>query len=434
MSITFTKTNENGTRTYGIEEALQMRGRHRLVGVDCVYLDVRSPTSASWLFWYRFGGKKPELGLGSAFGRDGKATFTAEAKRKAAIHNGALAKGQNPKTHERSAKSFGDLLEEQITLETKSRSTWGEAEVWRGYGRNYFPGLMKMRPRHITRHIVAEQLAKGWDENPTTAGRARYVIERVMTRAQSLELCSFDINPADSDLIVNIMGSRISTDQEEHASVPYVDMPALIARILAPKTGHWSGMGNARKALLVACSIPHRSAEVYKMKRADVDLDKGVWKTPVEDNKKRNVQVNKLPWQVVALLRTIPEVPGNPYFFAGGTVDKPSMTHIASGRMREILQDELKVTVDVDGEIKPATVHGFRSSMITYSGEVRGVDRNTLKDMLSHRPQKGKKKKEALDHYLRPENIEARAGHLQAWCDAIYPTNYLGDNVTRLAA
>jgi integrase len=430
MTISFTKLGE----TYGIERALAEPKRHKLNGVDYVYLDVRSERSASWVFWYRFGGLKPELGLGSAFDRSGNVVWAGEAKRKAAIFNGMLANGQNPKTHERSAKTFGQLLEEQITLELKSRSTWGEGETWRGWAKKHFPGLLKMRPAHITRHVVSEALAKVWDESPTTAGRCRYVIERVLTRAHSLELCAFEVNPADSDLIVNIMGSRLSNDQEEHASVPYADMPALIARILAPKVGNWRGMGNARKALLVACSIPHRSAEVYKMKRADVDLDKGIWNTPVEDNKRRNVQVNKLPWQVVALLRTIPEVPGNPYFFAGGTVDKPTTTHIAPGRMREILQDEMKVTVEVDGEIKLATVHGFRSSMITYSGEVKGLDRTTLKDMLSHRAQKGKKKKEALDHYLRPENIDKRAAALQDWCDAIYPADYLGENVRRLAA
>lgn len=435
MTTTFTKTHDGITTTYTMAEVLVAKpGRYKLDGVPFVYLDVRSPTSASWLFWYSFGGRKPELGLGSAYRLMLKPEWTGEPKRLAAVFAGMLAKGENPKTCERSAKTFGDLLEEQIVLEQKSKPTWKEGPTWRSWAKNYFPGLMSLRPVYITRHVVAEQLAKGWDSNPTTAGRARYVIEMVMGRARALELCAFDINPADGELIVQIMGSRLSTDQEAHASVPYADMPALMARILAPKTGHWFTMGNARKALAVAAAVPHRSAEVFKMRRADVDLSTGIWLTPAEDNKKGNEQKNTLPWQVIEILRSIPAVEGNPYFFAGTPKkgETVCLTHIDAGRMREILQKEMKVTVEVDGVMKPATVHGFRSSMITFAGEQLGQDRQTMKDILSHRAQ-GKKKQEALDHYLRPENIAKRAKALQDWCDNIFPEDFMG-NLTQLAA
>jgi integrase len=426
MASTFTKTTKTGTTTtYTAFEVLHApKGMYKLDGVESVYIDVRNPTSASWMYVYHFETKRFELGLGSATKRVLKpAEWMGEPKRLAATYAGMLANGQNPKQFERSNKTFGEMLEEQIALEQRSKPTWKEATTWRAYGRNYFPGLMNMRPCYITRHLVAAQLAKGWDSNATTAGRARGVIELVMNRCRDLELCAFDINPADSGLIVSIMGSRLSTEQDPHVSVPYADMPALAARILTPKTGHWYEMGNARKALMVAAAIPNRSAEVFKMKRSNVNLTTGRWETPAEDNKKGNEQVNDLPWQVVAILRSIPEVAGNDYFFTG----KDGVGHISAGRMREILQDEMKVTV----EGQKATVHGFRSSMITFAGNRLGLDRDMMKGILSHRPQAGKKKKEALDHYFLPETVEKRAKALQAWADYIFPDSFMG-NVTQL--
>lgn len=440
MTMTFIKNafTRDGVRyearTYGLDVAAATPGRHRLVGIDGVYLDVRKPgVSASWLFYYYWQGLQPELGLGSALDRDGNVVFAGEAKRKGLKFAAMLADGENPQTEKRSSMTFGQCLEAVIAREQKSRPTWGEAGTWRRYGKNWFPGLMNLKPSQVDRHRVAEQLGKRRDDAGTTSDRARHVIFQVMDYARDIEICGFEINPAEKRLIDNILGSRVSTEQEEHASVPYTEAQAFAAKCLAPKSSHWRLMGNARKALMVAASIPHRSAEVYKMKRADVNLVTGVWVTPAEDNKKEHAQINVMPWQVVEILRSIPEVPGNPYFFAGGTAKEPSATkHIEAGRMRDILQEEMGITGLSNGKREPATVHGFRSTIVTYAGEKRGVARQTMKDMLSHRPEKKSKKKEALDHYYRPENVVARRDELQAFADFMFPADFVEANVVRL--
>src|SRR5262249_41005635 len=155
--------------------------------LDGVYLDVRKPgVSASWLFWYYWEGKQPELGLGSAIGRDGAITFAGEPKRKALAYAAMLEDGKNPQTQKRTSMTFGQALEEVIAREQKSRPTWGEADVCRRSGKNWFPGLMSLKPAQVDRHRVAEQLSKKRDDKAVTADRARYVIAQVMEYCRSI--------------------------------------------------------------------------------------------------------------------------------------------------------------------------------------------------------------------------------------------------------
>jgi hypothetical protein len=428
MHLTFTKNDRAG---YSIADALLTKGRHRLDQLDYVYLDVRSATSASWVFWYRNGGKnKIELGLGSAFVR-GVATMSAKVENKAKRFVGMLLSDLDPQSEQvRTGLTVADMLIEEIEAR-ESGTTWGERETWLGYKDNWFPRLASMRPANVQRSHILDVLRAGWKSKRVTAERVLYVLDAIFTRAALHDgvMPANKPNPADTAAVATLLGKGGKQEAKLQASLPFEQAPAWMLRVLTPTKGDgWRSMGNRRKALLVAGTIPHRSGEVYRMKRADVNLDTGMWITPAEDNKKGHEQVNRLPWQVVAVLRSIPEVEGNPYFFAGA---KPGQ-HIAPGAMLEVLRDEMKVTKD------EANVHGFRSTIVTWAGSALGIETQVLKDMLSHKIEQRKKGKDgdSLPRYYRPEVVAHRGEVLQKWADFIFPADFAneGGNIVQLRA
>lgn len=399
-----------------------------------LYLDVRSQTSASWIFLYRFRSKnKQEIALGSAVGKGGVKVTLSDAKRKATAFNGMLARDEDPKQGRvRTAKTFEDLLKEEIEIRERG-TAWGEGKAWTSWAKNYFPRLLPMRPQHVTRQHVLDALAEGWVEARPTALRALYVLDVVMNRAKLTGLYPNNLpNPADTSDITQLLGNGGKKQAKPQASLHHSKAPAWMVKVLSPLRGAtWQTMGNRRKALLVAATVPHRSNEINVMKRADVDLETGVWNTPAEDNKKGRAQVNVLPWQVIEVLKSIPEVEGNPYFFTGSEKGgRPSATDpIAAGGMWEVLRKEMKVPA------VEANIHGFRSTIVTWAGETQGVEREQLKDMLSHKSAHTKGKDgEVIDLYYRPAFIEKRGKILQAWADYLFPASFAKNNVTQLRA
>jgi len=74
-------------------ETITEPGRHKVVNSD-VYLRVTDTGVKGWLFRYSFGGKQCELGFGAYSKTDNNLT---DAKRKADVAKGHLAKGEDPK-------------------------------------------------------------------------------------------------------------------------------------------------------------------------------------------------------------------------------------------------------------------------------------------------------------------------------------------------
>lgn len=381
-----------------------------------LYLDVRG-AAQSYVFRYRFPGTPHQKAL--AIGSAHKLSLE-RAKRQANIWNEMLLSipPRDPACERiRDTVTFAELLEQEMDAKPEG---WGERQVWEGYGRNYFPRLMPMRPCHITRQHVIDCLRDAW--GTVTAERALYVVSEVMKRAKAHQL-AFGENPAEKDAIVRLLGAARTSEPELQASIPYADMPAFLARALSPKTGHWMGMGIRRKALLVQASVPYRSDEVRTMRRQDVNLETGEWTTSGENNKIGAAQINILPAQVLAVLRSIENV--GDYFFAS---PKAPTKPIAPGATLEVMRDEMKVGKD------EGSIHGFRSSIVTFAIEHLGVDKQIAKDMLGHAPKKGAAKKDNFSRYARPEWVKKRADVLQAWADHIYPADFLGTNVVQLRA
>lgn len=418
---------DNTKKTYtDLETALAAKPRRWALG-DHLYLDVRSPTSASWFFWYRFGGPKRELGIGSATGVGGVKVSEKQARAQAAIYNGILAQGDDPAILKvRGGKTFADLLEEEIVAREQD-PRWGERAAWLARGKNYLGPVMKRRPGVLSRQHFVDALQAGWKSNRVTAERALYVAEAVMKRAQLLgHYPEHRPNPAEGASVAILLGKGGKKDAKQHASIPHAAAPAWMVKALAPKGNpDWRAMGVRRKALVVAATIPHRAGEIHAMKWDHIDFATGVWTTPAEDNKRGHEQVNKLPWQVVELIRSVARVEGNPFVFA--SPDKPGCS-IAAGATLEALR-EMGVTKQ-EGD-----VHGFRSTMITYAGDVLGIDEDTMKDMLSHKSVNRKKTKgESLPLYYRPDFVAKRADTLQKWADYLFPASFAGDNVVTLQA
>lgn len=59
-----------------------------------------------------------------------------------------------------------------------------------------------------------------------------------------------------------------------------------------------------------------RRDKVLRMRWADIS-DDGVWTIPTEEREKGNAKSVKLPAQARAIIKTLPEIKGNPYVFAG---------------------------------------------------------------------------------------------------------------------
>lgn len=171
-----------------------------------------------------------------------------------------------------------------------------------------------------------------------------------------------------------------------------------------------------QRATMLALWTLQRSATIASARKADFDLDRGIWGIPAESMKGRKAQkrghVVFLPRQAVDMLRLqFAETEGNEWVFPGQYKAK------GEGHMDRSSIGGLLVRLGYKGK---HTAHGFRALGRTICAEVLGIDPIALECILAH---KAAQQFDALltggmaGRYFRPEYATERQRAPQAWAD-----------------
>ncbi len=235
---------------------------------DGLFLRVRSGGSAQWLFIYKRGGKRTELGLGG-YGQGTAPVSLALAREKAQAIRDRLARGGDLATR----KTFADVMEDVITIKEASFKNDKHKAQWRMTLDTYAKPLHKKPIGEITRDDVVETLKPIWTTIPETADRTRMRIAAVIDHAKARSLYIGD-NPADwRGGLKELLPARQKLSRGHHAAVSYNDIPVTMKALRA------SSAVSAR-AVEFACLCASRSGEVRGAAESEFDLAAALWVIP----------------------------------------------------------------------------------------------------------------------------------------------------------
>ena len=362
-------------------------GRH--VDGRGLCLLVKDSGARTWVLRMQRQGKRRDYGLGSALD-----VSLAEARDAAAALRRQVREGVDPVAERRKSRKVVP------GFETAARACYDAMkEGWKNQRHaswisslenHVFPLIGTKPVDEVDSACVVEVLSPIWLD---IADTARRVLQRI---GAVLDFAHIKGWRAEETSLRSVRkGLPRQVDKGGHLeAMPYVDVPALMAKLAAasPATG--------RDALRFTIYNAVRSNETRFAVWTEFDLDKGIWTIPGERMKAGETHVVPLSPPVVALLHKRWKERASDtglVFSADGEKAISDMT------MTKLLRD--------DG-IKGVTVHGFRSAFTDWSSERTRFPKEVADKALAH---KLPNKVEAA--YRRTDFFEKRRSLMTRWAE-----------------
>lgn len=378
-------------------EALKAPGRYSDGGN--LYLRVSKNGGKRWVFFYRFGGKRRDMGLGSAapFG-----VGLAEARRRADAARALVRDGTDPisvmgrKARQKSARRvplFGEFADQFINEQAPKYRNEKHLAQWRmTLGERYCSKIRSVPIDQVDTDAVLSVLRPIWTTVPETAARLRGRLENVLAAAKALGLHPGP-NPAEwRGHLKNLLPARQKLTRGHHAALPYDRILDFIGDLN-------SRQGLAAKALELTILTACRTGEVLNAKWDEIDLEKAIWAIPKERMKAGIAHRVPLSGRALDILRSIPRSDGEAYVFPGQQDGKPLSSAAMEMQLRRMGRDDI-------------TVHGFRSTFRDWASEQTSFPHETCEHALAHRISD-----KAEASYRRGDQFEKRRLLMQAWAD-----------------
>lgn len=360
-------------------------------------LVVAQSGARSWIYRYMCGGKRSEMGLGSAAD-----VSLAEARERAADARKLVKAGKDPIAARRaervaqSAESFGlfalALIDE---IEAGFRNQRHCAQ-WRTTLATYAAPIWNKRLAEIETDDVLACLKPIWQIKTVTALRVRGRIERVLDAAAARGLRSRD-NPARwRGHLANLLAKPQKLVRGHHAAMPFYDVPAYVARLR--EIGSVSAL-----ALEFAILTAARSGEVAGARWSEIDLASKVWAVSASRMKAGREHRVPLTDRAVEILSVLAKTKNGDYLFPGVKRGRSLSTSTLTALMRRSGAGNF-------------TVHGFRSAFRDWAGERTNFPRELAEAALAHVV--GDATERA---YRRGDALEKRRALMEAWakfCEA----------------
>ncbi|HPF23696.1 MAG TPA: integrase arm-type DNA-binding domain-containing protein [Hyphomonas sp.] len=369
------------------------KGKGRLADGGGLWLQVTDKGAKSWLFIYRWDGKRPELGLGPY-----PATSLAEARRHAEEARARLA--AKPRRDPRDlfkdvpeeapqAQTFGEFTEtflDQILPDFRNEK---HQQQWRNTLAAYAAKLNSMPLDTIETQHVLEVLQPIWNEKRETARRVRGRIERILDAAKAQGVRSGE-NPARWRGHLSAILPDQKKAKKHHPAMPFDDVPAFMDCLRADPS-------LSAKALEFIILTAARSSEARCAVWDEIDLDKGLWTIPPERMKANRPHRVPLTQAAIAVLKPLQEVRRGDFVFPGQSAKKS----LSEAAVRKLMG---KLGADA------FTIHGFRSSFRDWAGERTHFPREVAEQALAHVV--GDESERA---YRRGDALEKRRTMMEAW-------------------
>jgi integrase len=172
--------------------------------------------------------------------------------------------------------------------------------------------------------------------------------------------------------------------------MPYEDVAAFVGKLRAREA-------TAALALEFCILTAARSGEVLGAKWAEIDLDKKVWTLPASRMKAGREHRVPLSARAVSILKQLAKSKMGDFVFPGQARGK-SLSNMAM----EMMLRRMK--------LNDATVHGFRSSLRDWAGNLSNFPREIVETALAHVI--GDKAEQA---YRRSDALDKRRKLMEAW-------------------
>jgi integrase len=357
-----------------------------------------------WIFNYRHGGKRRELGLGPLH-----SVGLAEAREKAEAARTLVRQGLDPIAHRHgveaieaakataAAKTFGDYADAYVDAAVNA-GRWRGAKTEAGWRNTLTKHAAPLREKALADIDVADVLEVVrplWGVKQETAEKLRERLERVMDSAKVEGLRSGDNPAAWRGNLEHVLHKPDAMSRGHHAAMPYAVLPAFM-----PKLRAVDGVG-ARAlefAILTAC----RSGEARGAEWSEIDLDEGLWTIPAARMKSGKRQRVPLSDAAIAVLKDMKSKRLNDLVFPGIRANKP-------------LSDMSLAKALKSAGGGAYTVHGFRSSFRDWTAEETDYPTEIAEAALAHVT--GTAVERA---YRRGEALDKRRALLNEWakfCD-----------------
>jgi integrase len=331
-----------------------------------LYLIVSPSGGRRWVFIYRRGSKRTELGLGTV-----PDVTLASARDKAAAYRQLLLADVDPLEAKRAVKqeatpspTFGDTADQYVAeIEPQFRNPKHTAQ-WR-MTLNEYCGLIRSKPiDKIETTEVMAVLKPIWLKVPETAYRLRGRIERVIDFAKVKGWRSGE-NPARwRGHLDKLLPKRPKLVRGHHAAIRFEDLPAFMTELRARKA-------TAALALEFAILTAARSGEVLNAQWPEVDIDKAVWTVPAVRMKAGREHRVPLSAPALAILKPLRDARQGEAIFPGYDPDKPLSGMAMTMILRRMKREDI-------------TVHGFRSAFRDWTAECTEVSNEVCEAALAH--------------------------------------------------
>jgi integrase len=370
-----------------------------------LYLNVAKGGSKSWVFLYRFGGGRSEMGLGGF-----PDVTLAKARDKARAARGQLADGINPiaaRDAEREVPTFGVMADRLVATLSKGWRNEKHITAWKMTLTSHAASLRSRPVNEITTdHVLA--VLTPLEDRPETASRLRGRIERVLDAAKARGYRTGE-NPARwRGHLDHLISGRQKLSRGHHKALPFSAIAAFASDLRERD-------GTAALALEFAILTAARSNEVLGATWGEIDTVAKVWTVPasrMKAGKEHRVPLSDRALDVLGKAGEGSNREPDSLVFRG----PPVQGSLAERRLSTNAMRALLIRMGVS-----ATTHGFRSSFRDWAGEVSPFPRELAEEALAHRV--GDATERA---YRRGDSLEKRRKLMTAW--AQYVGGAIGGN------
>ncbi|MCA8895988.1 MAG: integrase arm-type DNA-binding domain-containing protein [Hyphomicrobiales bacterium] len=370
---------------------------------DGLYLSIGEGGARSWLLFFRWKGRRREMGLGSA-----RHVSLAEARELARAARTRIRAGVDPIAEKRrpAGMTFGDAADALIeSMAAGWRNSKHEAQ-WRMTLKDYCATIRLLPVEAIETEDVLRVLRPIWQTKTETAARLRGRIERVLDFAKARGLRQGE-NPARwKGHLDHLLARPKKLSRGHHKAMPFDDLPAFMPRLRAAE-------GGAAKALEFVILTAARTGEALGAEWCEIDFEAKVWTVPADRMKAGREHRVPLGDRALEILKPLHEARTGDLIFPGST---------KTGRLSDMTLTAVLRRLGVD-----ATVHGFRSSFRDWAGERTTFPREVAEAALAHRVGN-----EVELAYRRGDALEKRRKLMVAWERFIAAP--VAGNVVRLGA
>jgi integrase len=320
-----------------------------------LYLRISESGARSWVLRYTLHGRRHDIGLGSAHD-----VSLTQARERAHLARELKARGIDPlgakrahiataRAAEAKAVTFKDAAAAYIASKRAGWRSVQHAAQWQQSISDYvLPVIGDLPVSAIDMALVLKVLQPIWETKTETASRVRNRIELVLDWATVSGYREGD-NPARwRGRLDKILPTPSKVHRKEHHdALPYREVPAFMAELYQRK-------GNTYRALTFTVLTAVRTNEVCLTTAADFDLSAATW--TISGDRMKGGREHRVPLSAPAL----------------ALVDD-AIAYTSKDAMGKVIKN-----------LRPVTVHGFRSSFRDGAAEQTSFPGEVVEMALAH--------------------------------------------------